>query len=328
LAWCWITTITDNGIWQDTITVFIEDDLALLWQRIIWPEPNKILTDGKVATFNVAYAKHAGNAETAIKQLISNQIGAGAQNGRRDNRLFIPPSNNQGRQISIESRFAVLGEIVAQHSEDAGYRATICHDEAGNKPQLTFMFTPVNDRSDSVRFGDIYSPSTGFITAWNYSLERPETTYVVVAAQGEKEDRQIIAIGPDTDAEQLWGMRREMLLDQRQADANQTESAAEAVRNGRTRLEENAAPVSITFTVADTADCRYRQHYQIGDLVSVDLPGLPTQVAPIREATTKITETGTEVSVVIGSPGVTEHSTRQARAIATALGRIRNLETT
>jgi hypothetical protein len=154
-------------------------------------------------------------------------------------------------------------------------------------------------------------------------LEAPELTRAVVFSANELDAREATQF-VDTAAETLWGRAREGLVDQRQTD-----DVDEITRAGTEALEEGATPVTVEFTVMDGPDVAYRRDYFVGDRVGVEIPGLPEEVSDnvVREVTTTVRPNEAErVSVVVGTPGATTKSTKQAVRLNRALRKIALLE--
>jgi len=313
-----------TGIVTNEITVGFVSDLEVLADRRVYPDPAKVLTPS-LTTFTASHDQRTGPIETVLLEYVAAHAGPAAPNPtRRNAALVLPPSLGRGGTTTVKARMDNLGTLVRDLAEAGRLRVNVTHDESGGEPRLTLTVDEVPDVSADVVFGDVGSlRATAFVTDLEYSLEAPAVTDAIVFAAGELEAREAARF-TDEDAVDLWGRRREGLVDQRQTD-----DVADISRAGTEALEAGASPVSITFSVTDSADIRYRRDYGIGWRVGVELPGIPEGLSDnvVREVTTTAREgQADEVNVVVGSPGATANSTKQARLIAAAFRRIDVIE--
>ncbi|WP_157802473.1 Gp37-like protein [Sediminihabitans luteus] len=311
-----------TGRFQDTMTVgFISDDDEL-WSRLIYQDPADEIGVAPEA-FGEVYDRRTGSREALILGYIASHLGPGAAiPGRQQHDLVLPASLGRGGTTTVSARMDSLGDVVATLAEAAGLRVTVRHDESTGTPRLLVAITEVPDVSADVRFGPAESSATGLITGWSYSLARPDLTDVIVAGGGEKLAR-VYARFTDAGARSLWGRRREAYRDQRQTSETDELTAA-----GVEALADGATPVTTSFTVADSEDVQYRRDYTVGSRVGVELPGLPDAVSDnvVREVTTTVEQSGEQIEVVVGTPGVTARSTKQAQRLTRAQARLNLLE--
>ncbi|WP_286218158.1 Gp37-like protein [Paraoerskovia sediminicola] len=311
----------DTGAVEDVMTVAFESDLGDVYSRRTYQDPTDEITTTE--TFDVAYDKRTGAAEDLILGYIASNLAPAAPiAGRRLTSLALPISLGRGGTQTVSARMDDLGDLVAPLAEAANLHITIRHDESTGTPRLLVVLEDVPDVSADVRFGPVNSAATGLVTGWGYTLERPAVTDVIVAAGGEGVAR-LYARYADPAARTLWGRRREGFIDQRQTDDIDEIAAA-----GEEALEDGATPVTTWFTVADSADVQYRRDYGVGYRVGVELPGLPDAVSDnvVREVTTTVDPTSERVSMVVGTPGATVNSTKQAQRLARANARLNLIE--
>lgn len=314
-----------TGRITETMTLgFIEDNDAFS-DRLAWQVPSKTLT-GTLSKFTAEHDVRTGPREDLILAYIRANLGAGAVPNRRMDELVLPVSLGRGGAARFTARMNDLGVVVHDLAEAAGLRVRIVHDEQAGTPRLLVVVDEVRDLSDRVRFGPPDTAASGFITSWKYHYEDPKVTRPIAAAGGEGVER-LYAQKIDTTAEDLWGRGRERAVDQRQtSDQGEIDAAMDDA------LAEGAAPTAVEFDVADGVDVRVREHYGVGDVVSVLLDGLPPQLRarPVRELTTTVQAAGSAatetVKVVVGSPGATAHDDPDAATMTRALRAIRTLE--
>lgn len=312
-----------TGQWADVVTLGFVSDLDELWTRRVYPDPAHVLTEVP-STFGVSYDARTGTVEDLILAYVGAHLGPVApQLVRRQPALYLPASEGRGGSASVRARMDSLGTLAHDLAEAGGLHVKVVHDESTGTPRLALSIGEVVDVSDHVRFGPADTAATGAVTSWGYSLTAPELTTAVLFSAGELTAREATAVA-DVDAQDLWGRRRESLVDQRQTD-----DPDEIVQAGVKALAEGATQVSTSFTVADGPDVVYRRDYAVGYVVGVELPGLPGQVSDdvVREVTTTVSPDEPErVDIVVGSPGATSASTKQAQQLAKALRRINLLE--
>lgn len=314
----------DNGVLIDkTVIGFIEDSKPL-WGRVCYPDPAHTITSTPGA-FSTAYDTRTGTREDLILAYIAANIGPAAPiTSRRLAGLVLPSSLARGGTTTRKARMDVLGDLVAELAEGAGLRVRVVHDESTGTPRLLLTIEAVADVSANIIFGtpDV-ARATGYVTTFGYRMTDPEVTDAIAWSTGEKAARQATRLS-DAGAVSLWGVRTEVIVDQRQTDdvADITDALTE-------RLAEGGTPTSVEFTVAPGPDTQYRTDYHVGSRVGVELTGLPGTVSDnrIREVATHI-EAGDPglPRLVVGTPGSESRSTKEAARLNRLLKRMAVLE--
>lgn len=306
----------EDGRVHDLTTLGFISDLDEVAGRRAFPQPAKVL-NATPSTFTAAHDVRTGPIETVLLAYIAANLGPTAPvANRRQTKLVLPASLGRGGSTTVSARMDDLARLVHDLGEAGRLRVDVQHDESTGTPRLLLTIADVPDVSEHVRFGLAESTATGTITSWSYKLEAPELTRAIVFSAGELEARSAAQF-VDVDAEALWGRAREGLVDQRQTD-----DLDEITRAGAEALAEGATPVTIEFTVADGPDVKVRRDYDVGYQVGVELPDLPEAVSDnvVRELATSVRPDAAEqVSVVVGTPGATSQSTKQAARLNRAL---------
>ncbi|WP_163185945.1 hypothetical protein [Cellulosimicrobium sp. SL-1] len=306
----------EEGRVADVTTLGFISDLDELGSRRAFPQPSKVLTSTP-STFTAAHDVRTGPIETVLLAYIAANLGPAAPvANRRQTRLVLPISLGRGGTTTVSARMDELVRLVHDLGEAGRLRVDVQHDESTGTPRLLLTISDVPDVSENIRFGLAESTATGTISSWSYKLEAPELTRAIVFSAGELEARSAAQF-IDADAEALWGRAREGLVDQRQTD-----DVDEITRAGTEALAEGATPVTVEFTVADGPDVKVRRDYDVGYRVGVELPDLPEAVSDnvVRELATSVRPNAAEqVSVVVGTPGATSQSTKQAARLNRAL---------
>jgi hypothetical protein len=303
-----------------TVTVSGVSDLALLADRIVYPNPAQAIT-----AQTVDYWTGTGPRETLILDLIDGNAGPGALSARRVPRLRLPTTAGRGGSTSVTARLDNLLTLAGQLAEAGGLTLEVAHVEDGDGPWLDLTIGVVQNRSTTVRFGPAEAGGPGRLTPdWSYAIAAPTVTRAVVAGGGTGSAR-VFRERADTDAESLWGRRVETVVDQRQ-----TTTSAELNQAGDDALTAGAGPTQVSAAVLDTPDMGYRTSWRVGDLAAVELDSGITIVDIIREVTTTVTvQSGQSTETVqptIGSPDASALTTPSQRALADALRRLAALE--
>jgi hypothetical protein len=225
--------------------------------------------------------------------------------------------------VSIKGRLDLLGSTVADIAESGKLHVDILQGE-DDAPFLQFTVRPITDRTANVRFGSTRDFTGGIVGEdWSYTLTRPTVTDAIVAGGGQGQQR-LFAERVSTAAEAVWGAKVEQLIDQRQ-----TTVAAELADAGDDALSDGDSPVSVSFTITDSPDVRYRRDWFVGDKVGVFIDGLDLSNL-VREVTTTVqaqdgspTET---VSAVVGSRDSSAWTTKTNTRVAKALKSVRLLQ--
>jgi len=315
----------DKGRLVDKAIVGFIEDNAPLWWRHCWPDPSHNLTS-TLSTFSAAHDVRTGARETILLGYIAANLGPSAPiAARRLAGLVLPTSLGRGGSTTWRARMDVLGEVVASLAEAAGLRVRIVHDEpTPSTPRLLLEVTEVTDRSANVVFGGPDAArAMGPIASYRYSLSAPEVTAAIAFAAGELTAREA-AMRVDTTAESIWNRRVEGLVDQRQTD-DQTVVDDALIE----RLEQGATPTVTNFQISATGGLKYGTDYFLGDVVGVELPGLPLAISDrrLREVSTTIRPgQDDEVSLVVGAPGAESRSTSQAAKLNRLLKRMAKFE--
>nr|WP_252728378.1 siphovirus ReqiPepy6 Gp37-like family protein [Curtobacterium sp. WW7] len=307
----------DRGAQESTVSGW--SDLTQLAGRGILPDPAV-----PVASQTKAYDNRSGPAETVLLGYTAANAGPTALPGRRIAKLRVPATQGRGKNVSVQGRFDQLLAVVADVAESGGLHVDILHSEDASGPYLEVVVRPVADLSGNVRFGtgnDFTGATIG--DDWSYTLTRPTVTSAIVAGGGEGAARVLVE-RTSADAETTWGARVEQLIDQAS-----TTNYDELVQAGDDALADGAEPVSISFTVADSVDVRYRRDWQVGDRVAVSLDGLPlTDV--VREVTTTVERSNGQatetITGVVGSRDASNWTTKTNKNVAKALRAIDRLQ--
>lgn len=252
-------SVNEGGVAGDgdlSIT-FAEDD-ALMAGRVTYPDPTAASTAQTVVPH---YTATGVNAEVVMRALVNLNAGPGALTARRIPGLALGTLAGVGSNVTISTRFEPLGDClrrVALAGGGLGYRTRQVNG------QILFEVYAPADKTKQVRF----SRSLGNLRSLSYEPEGPTATTVIVGGPGELVARTIRERTNATDEAAWW--RVETFTDQ-----TQTSVTAELDAAGDQVLAENGEQVRLSTVTVDTLTQRYGVHYDLGDLVSVELyPGV------------------------------------------------------
>lgn len=262
-----------------------DTDLARLGYRIVYPD-----WDTPWEQQAVAYYTDPGitKAEQLMRRLVNRQCGPISQADRRVPGLDSGNIAGLGLDTSIQERFTPLLDALRKLAFDGGGLAFDVIDTLDGELRFD-VWEPV-DRSGAVRFG----VELGNVTSLTVRSSAPTATAVLLAAQGEKEERTLREY-------RASGERREVFLDQRQIDGSAAEAEAEYERAGMETLASSGPQTAVSVQVIDTETVQWGRDYRVGDLVSVMTPfGAVSDI--VREVQVEVDPTGVEtVSSVIGT---------------------------
>ncbi len=300
---------SDDGAqsWPGVLTVNFADDLASVVARTVYPNP-AVDVDSQDAD-NWTFT---GNAEAALRELVTKNAGPGALVARRVPQLALGTLASVGTSVVVTAqRMQPLGDVARQIAEvggGLGFRTR----QVGS--QILFEVYQPPDKSGTVRF----SLGLGNLRYSAFTQIAPTATAAAVGGQGEGADRFMIERS-DPAAEAAWG-RFEVMVPR-----PGTSSLTELEDDGDKALAEGASTTRVATNVSDTPDQQFFTHYQLGDIVSVE-PGHGAEVTEIvRTVHLQVHATSGEyVSATVGSQAATtdpEWITRM-RAIDERLGRL------
>lgn len=299
-------------------TVSGVSDTDVLDDRFLYPDPANPIT-AQTSDYDV----RSGPAETLLLGYVNANIGPDALAGRRLSRLRIPSSGGRGKSMSKKGRLQLLGQTVADLAEAGGLHVEILQGE-DTEPYLQFKVRTVTDRRQTIRFGSVRDFTGGIVGSdWEYTLQRPTATDAVAAGGGQGKAR-LFKQRVDSAAEAVWAAKVENVIDQRQTtDTGELNDAADDA------LSEGSNPVTVSFTITDSPDVKYRDNWFVGDTVGVRIDGLDLSNV-VREVTTSVqvqegapTET---VSAVVGSRDSSNWTTRENTKVAKTMKSLRALQ--
>lgn len=290
-----------------TLNASGSDDMLAVYGRLAFPDPTSY-PDG-AGQWSVYSDDRSGPAETVMKEYVEANAGPTALTDRRWSGLAVAADQGLGDAVSYSARNIVLGELLEQLAlAGGGLRFNVV--QVGTA--LEFDVTEPTDRSATARF----SPTLGNLRGLKYGRKAAATNWVLVGGGGDGVARVFYTLGNSASITQ-WGFRLESFRDQRQ-----TSDTTELMQAAQEQLETQGDQDGIELQPIDTELLEFGTGYQVGDVVTVIVDGQPIADV-VREARIELTEGGTIVTPVVGTPGQAETSTDEARALDLLFQRLR-----
>jgi phage replication-related protein YjqB (UPF0714/DUF867 family) len=290
------------------LTINFVEDLSWLAARLAFPDPSKPIDQQTTDYWNFS-----GDPEAAMLQLVNTQAGAGALPQRRVPGLVVAPYSGVAgtgtvalgdtSTVAPRERLERLTDILRKictiganpvgstpfHPDSLGFRTRQTMQGTSN----VILFEPVRSRDLT---GEVhFSFGRGNLEYYSFELEAPSLTHAMVGGQGEGAERALREIST-TDPENLaWGRYEGYVA------APGTDTLSVATAAGQNEMADKLASARLATNASDTVDQRYGVHYNVGDLVSVELDADEYVKAPIQTVNVQAWPTAGEVvGVTIG----------------------------
>ncbi|WP_254792786.1 siphovirus ReqiPepy6 Gp37-like family protein [Streptomyces sp. CC77] len=262
-------------------------DSVILLDMLAWPEP----ANADVTTQKVGHDERTGPAETLMHAYVNANCGPGAPAARRRARLVMGPNGARGPVITKSARFPTLGELLTGIAAvgDLGFRIV----QRGS--QLVFETFQVTDRTREIRL-DVLA---GTLAGQRVAVSTPGATRVIVAGQGEQEDRTFVPVDNTASiaAEGDWGRRIERFVDQR----NTSDQAELSQAGNEVLAEDGFTKTAIQAVPVEDSSMEFGIDWGLGDRVSV-IAGGQELTAPVTGLVLKAADQGFRVGALLGDP--------------------------
>lgn len=276
---------------------------------ITLPNPARAADDQK----DGSHYTDKGPAAEVIFQMVRKHVAQGARDEfRTPLRVSSTWADKPGKQVSVKSRFKPLLEEVQAAAKTGGitFSTSMTRDGA-----IRFHQSVPEDRSRYIRL----SEDNDALGQWSMERERPEVTKVLVAGQGEGDERTLKLVEGNTND---WGTSRIVFQDRR--DTDELDDLIEA---GEETLADGAETASISVDLVDTPNMLFGVDFHIGDLVTVQLANGATIVDGVQEVELTYSDTGREGKLTVGPTGEEHEGDKLVKLVKDLRKRIRALET-
>lgn len=282
-------TLTCNGL----------SDSTMLWEKLCYPDPTR-MSDAQ----QTAYDVQQGYANVLMRYFVTHNLGSGslaARNGGLD--LYVdgqvtgtePNYGSANTKASV--RFDVLGDVLVSLANTAGLnfrlvQAEFVNDYGTTVPYIALEIWPRRDLTATVRL-DVLN---GTLDTQQVQRQGPSISRVVVAGQGEGEDRTLIDVTtPEVlAASDKYGRRIERFLDQRN-----TNDVDELTQSGMELIDAGGLPTTAVKVVPSNDQSMQYGQWLAGDTVTVVVAGQEATAA-VTEAAFILDDTGFTVGAAVG----------------------------
>lgn len=297
---------------RGTVTFSGVSDSVVLGDMLCFPDPTNV----DPTTQTLSHDVRTGSTEAVMHGYVNANCGPGAPALRRKAGLIMGYNGSRGPSITANARFQVLGTMLEQLALSAGLGFRVV--QRGN--YLVFETFAIQDRSPFIRL----SVLNGNLTSQKVAISAPGCTQIIVAGQGEEEDRTFV-LGNNSDslqAETDWGRRIERFVDQRQTD----DPTVYAQKISDELAKDGYTGVSVQMVPTDDTTMVYLRDYQLGDKVAVVLDTIERK-STVTGYVLKADSSGTRFGVVLGDPGDFDESGNTAGRLSDMDKRVMYLET-
>jgi len=266
-------------------TVIVEDDFRV-FRNLLWPKP-----DAAITAQTDEFKRYSGVTEAVVKEAagdLADVLGAS---------WSVAASSGAGSTQRLEVRFDKFLECVAPALE-------------ADKLTLTFNAGEV-DVVEGSTFPRVLTEDTGVLGDYEWTIEAPTVTRVVVGGEGQGAAR-VLREYKNTPRETEWGFVSAAFV-----DSSLAEGVTDFTPDAAAAFQEGAAKVTVASDLIESDWFRFGK-YKVGDLVHVQVgPVNVTEVIRVVEIRDD-PDQGTVVvpSIGTGAASMDERLGRQVMALA------------
>ncbi|MCU8589917.1 siphovirus ReqiPepy6 Gp37-like family protein [Streptomyces sp. A13(2022)] len=299
---------TDGEAPPGKVTINFTDDLARPAGYLTWPAPASAWT----AQPSIARMIRHVNAETIIRQLVTENCGPTARADRRIPNFALAPVAGVGTETSVHTRFEGLLATCRRVAIDGGGLGFRTRQTSSG---IQFEVYQPADRTATARF----SEGLGNLRALTYKRSAPTVTHALVTGSEEASPRAYVEVADPAAAATWW--RVEQLVN----GSADSDTDGELTQDGTEALAQGSAPVELATVTVDTPDLRAGRDYGLGDRVTVALPTGVEVTDLVRSIHLQATpSSGEHVTALVGSPAATSdpQMVRLVQELGRRLGKI------
>jgi hypothetical protein len=196
------------------------------------------------------------SAETALKNIVNNNVGVNADVKRKLSSFFVAPDQQRGLNVSIQARYQPLSKVC----EDIAKAGAIGYEVTYTSSGLVLDIISTEDVTGNMAFQvELDTAKTQRWLSSNSLLKN----YALVAGKGDGVARIIVPVYAGTTEPENW-LRRELFVDARDID----NTRAMATR-GLAGLSETALADTFEVTINNDGGFKYPDNWNLGYLVTV-----------------------------------------------------------
>lgn len=246
---------------DDAVELSGRCDLHRLAGRLVYPDP-AVAADGTQPN----RWDRSGPAGEVLADMVDLNAGPSALADRRIFGLEVEDATGLGATVRAQRRFPTVAEEIERLGRDGGIVARLRqHDSLA---EIRFTVAAQADKTRTV----VFSEPRGNLAGYEVESELPEGTVAVVGGRGEGADRVIIEVAGDVASFDRW----ESWVDARNA-GEQDQPLADHLDELETEaagwLAEHGPQERIVVDTVETATSTWRDHWDVGDLVTVEVDG-------------------------------------------------------
>ena len=208
-------------------------------------------------------AEKTGPAETVMKEIVTEQLGASAGAGRVFTGLTVQADGATGNNVSKGFCYRNVLEVLQELAGPGAVDFDIIGTGANAYEFRTYTGQRGTDRRSTVLFALVYDNMSDPV--WTVSRSRVRNA-VLVGGQGEQSARLTTWV---EDAGLTAWTRRELFV-----DARDSATTAGLTSKGKDALAANKETDALQFAVLQTVSMAYGRDYFLGDLVRASFAGL------------------------------------------------------
>lgn len=254
-------------------------------------------------------------AESLLYWYANRNRGPGAAVARRDSFLTMAADLARGpvlkkAPIPFQPMSDLFAEIVREAYAATGIRLN--YDVVQVGAGLKFRVLVAQDRTAEIRFDFEH----GLLDEVSYRRSAPQATDVVAGGAGVLRSKSLPS--------NPWGFRRERYIDASTSDTTELDQAIDAAL-----VEAQEDSVSFSAVATDDAGRIPGVDYNVGDLVTVVVPGVPNDIeipVPVTGTLIHMTPDGVTAGMVLGSPTGNSWQDLQTLRTQRLTGRVSRLE--
>lgn len=288
------------------------DAMTLLGDVLCWPVPDAALDAQTVARY-----VDSGPTETVLLSLIAANYSR--HYGGRQFEAVYAASQGRGGTAKVSLRFHKLFDVVSTWCKtgDLGVRVGLKETTGKTRADLTVDFYEPQDRSLRARL----SHKVGTLRSWSESDDVPTATRMIEAGSGTGTARIFRPVVSD-EAESAWGRRREAF-----ADARDASDVEDLDARGAQDLADATTQSSFDLEAVDSKGMRFGEHFNVGDLVTIELMTGVSKVDRLNVVTvTSDSSGGLQVQLKPGNPDTATPLFALAALMRGLRKRVRDLE--
>lgn len=325
----------DDNAGVGRLTVTFVDDLAWLGARLTYPDPDKI-PDQQTTD----YWEYSGNPEQGMLKLVNEQAGLLALPARQVPKLVVAPYSGLSdasvqivgtSDVSPREKFEKVTDVLRRmctlganslipgapvyHPDSLGFRTR--QTTIDGDPVILFEPLRSRDLSGEVHF----SFGKGNLKYFSYELTPPSANALIIGGSGTGSDAYVREVVTGEEDALRWG-RFESYKAEPGGEIQNNDRLAEVAKEA---FAEALSSARLASNASDTPDQRYGIHYNVGDIVSVELAPGQFESAPVQTvALQAFPSAGEVVGITIGDQSARYDSPSIARyrELDRRLGRI------